>query len=87
MKRVINVKFDLGETVRLKTDPNETRIVVGYLIRSAGGKRLNYVTYGLAKGCDETWHQESEIAEKKGPVVIRGFYQPLVKQKRKVKDS
>ena len=67
MKKSITVRYQLGEEVILKTDPEVKRIVTGYLLR------LKSVTYGLAKGEEETWHNELEIASTGKPFKVKGF--------------
>ena len=55
MKRTINIRFAEGDRVVLKTDRDHTRVINGYMIRG------RHVTYGVAYGENETWHQECEI--------------------------
>lgn len=67
MRKVISVAFAEGESVYLKTEPEKVKIVSGYLVRQKS------VTYGLAGGEEETWHQEVEIEKLPGKVVVKGF--------------
>lgn len=55
MRKTISIKFNFGDEVRLRTDPEKTRIVIGISVRP-GGK-----IYELAWGEATTWHQEIEI--------------------------
>lgn len=66
MKKTINIDFCEGDIVVLKTDPDTTRVVSGYLVRQKN------VTYGLARGDEESWHQASEILKTK-VFVVKGF--------------
>lgn len=67
MAKVISVAFNEGESVYLKAAPETVRIISGYLVRQKS------VTYGLAGGEEETWHQEVEIEKLPGKVVVKGF--------------
>lgn len=67
MRKVISVAFREGESVCLKAAPETVRIISGYLVRQKS------VTYGLAGGEEETWHQEVEIEKLPGKVVVKGF--------------
>lgn len=67
MRKVISVAFREGESVYLKAAPETVRIISGYLVRQKS------VTYGLAGGEEETWHQEVEIEKLPGKVVVKGF--------------
>jgi hypothetical protein len=66
MRKIINVKFDYGTEVVLKTDPGIIRVVSGYLLRQGS------IQYGLAKGEEETWHQELELMGVKN-FIVHGF--------------
>lgn len=55
MKLQRTIKFNLGDPVILKTEPEVKRIVTGFMIRQKG------MIYGLTSGDSETWHQEIEI--------------------------
>jgi len=51
-----NLKFDIGQTVYLKTDINQLeRLVTGINIRPDG------ITYTLVNGSDESYHYDFEI--------------------------
>ena len=55
MRKTFTVKYSISDPVVLKTQPDQVRIVSGYLIREKA------VTYGLVLGDNETWHQDIEI--------------------------
>lgn len=58
---VIETKFDIGQTVYLKTDEDQkARIVVRIIVTAPGG-----IIYGLACGIAETQHYDMEISEEK----------------------
>ena len=51
-----NLKFDIGQTVYLRTDINQLeRLVTGIIIRPDG------ITYTLVNGSDESYHYDFEI--------------------------
>lgn len=53
----IVVAFEIGQTVYLITDKEQSkRIVTGYNVRTTG------ITYGLSCGENETWHYDYEIS-------------------------
>jgi len=57
----INNKFKLGETVYLKTDPDQyLRIITAILITADGG-----ILYKLAINMNEQFHYEIEIQREK----------------------
>ena len=59
----INNKFKLGETVYLKTDPDQfSRIIVALQLTVDGG-----LLYKLAINMSEQWHYEVEITRDKTP--------------------
>jgi hypothetical protein len=59
----INNKFKLGETVYLKTDPDQfSRIIVALQLTVDGG-----LLYKLAINMSEQWHYEVEITREKTP--------------------
>ena len=59
----INNKFKLGETVYLKTDPDQyARIIVALQITVDGG-----MLYKLAINMSEQWHYEVELQREKTP--------------------
>jgi hypothetical protein len=59
----INNKFKLGETVFLKTDPDQfARIIVAIQITVDGG-----LLYKLAINMSEQWHYEIELQREKTP--------------------
>jgi hypothetical protein len=59
----INNKFKLGETVFLKTDPDQyARIIVALQITVDGG-----MLYKLAINMSEQWHYEVELQREKTP--------------------
>lgn len=67
MIKRFTIKYNFGDFVILKTDPETKRIISGLMFRPGS------VTYGLAKGDEETWHQEIEIAPIAKPVKVKGF--------------
>ena len=68
MKKTITVQFDYGETVVLKTKPDEVRIVSGFLVRPKN------ITYGLVLGEEESWHQDLGIESLSSKVFkVKGF--------------
>jgi len=68
MRKTFTVKFDLGENVVLKTSPDKVRIVSGLLIRSRN------ITYGLACGEEESFHQDIEIESVSAKIFkVKGF--------------
>jgi hypothetical protein len=59
----INNKFKLGETVYLKTDPDQfARIIVALQLTVDGG-----LLYKLAINMSEQWHYEIEMTRDKTP--------------------
>ena len=59
----INNKFKLGETVFLKTDPDQfARIIVAIQVTVDGG-----LLYKLAINMSEQWHYEIELQREKTP--------------------
>ena len=68
MRKTFTVKFDLGESVVLRTSPDKVRIVSGLLIRPRN------VTYGLACGEEESFHQAIEIESVSTKIFkVKGF--------------
>ena len=67
MRKVIHTKFDFGETVVLKTEPEIKRLISGFLIRQKS------ITYGVVKGEDESWHSEIELMSCGKPFKVKGF--------------
>ena len=69
MKKVFNLKFDFGECVYLKSDPDrKMRIINGYLIRK------NLKQYGLGLETNESFHDETEIESFKSKIFhVKGF--------------
>jgi len=68
MKKSFTVKFSIGDSVILRTEPQVQRIVTGLVIRQSGKM------YELASGTETSWHQEVEIErmpERAKP--IKGF--------------
>lgn len=65
--KTLQVAYDWGDKVQLKTDTELTRIVTGYIIRPSGTK------YELASGLDVTWHEEVEIEVCPEKKAISGF--------------
>ena len=55
MRKTVSLKFNLGDMVILKTEPEIKRIVTGLVLRQ-GGKM-----YELVNGVESSWHQEVEI--------------------------
>lgn len=69
MRKTFNLKFNFGEQVFLKSDPDrKMRVISGYLIRK------NQRQYLLGYGTDETSHDESEITSFRTNIFkVRGF--------------
>lgn len=58
MAKTIEIKYQLGDHVFLKTDREQLpRIVTGICYRTNG------VSYNLATGTSDTWHYDVEITE------------------------
>jgi hypothetical protein len=72
MKKTINISFNFGQTVVLKTDPSTPRVISGMIIRPLPQKGV-FITYGLAKGDEETWHNDCEIATMRNIFKVKGF--------------
>jgi len=68
MTKRISIKFEWGQTVVLRTNPTTPRVITGIMLRS-----LRNITYGLASGENETWHQETEIMSCGQPFRVKGF--------------
>lgn len=61
---VIDNKFELGDTVYLKTDPDQrARIVSAFLIRPS------YIEYRLDYGTDFSWHPDFVISAERNIVI------------------
>lgn len=58
MKKWIEVSFEIGDMVYLKTDPDQNKRMVTRI--SIGG--LNNLTYELTLGTLTSWHYEFEIS-------------------------
>lgn len=55
-------KYNIGDTVYLRTDPEQLEyIICGY---SVSGENLN-VQYCLRSGTEETWHYGIEISKQR----------------------
>lgn len=67
MKKTVNISFDFGEEVVLKTDPEKIRIVTGITMRPSGK------LYELAHGETTSWHQSCEIRYPEEAMRIKGF--------------
>ncbi len=68
MKKSFTVKFSIGDSVVLRTEPQVQRIVTGLVIRQSGKM------YELASGVESSWHQEVEIEKVPDNIkTIRGF--------------
>jgi hypothetical protein len=68
MRKTVTLKFEAGDMVILRTEPEIKRIVTGVIIRPSGKM------YELVSGVESSWHQEVEIEsapEKARP--IKGF--------------
>jgi hypothetical protein len=64
----INNKFNIGEIVYLKTDPDQhPRMVVGMSVRP------NVLIYILAFGSNESYHYELEISNTKDTFTVCGM--------------
>ena len=60
MKKWVEIDFEPGDIVYLKTDRDQyERIVTGYCIRKSG------VSYELAFGSSTSWHYDFEITFEK----------------------
>lgn len=58
MAMIIDNKYEFGQTVYLKTDPDQLpRIVTRFQVTPMG------VFYGLCSGTNDTWHYEMEISD------------------------
>lgn len=66
MRKTISVKFNWGDEVRLKTDPDAIRLITGITVRPSGK------IYELAKGETTSWHQDIEI-ESVRKIKVKGF--------------
>ena len=55
MKKQIQVKFDFGDEVALKTEPAIKRIITGIVLRPSGKM------YETANGVETSWHQDVEL--------------------------
>ena len=65
MKKWIDVDYDIGATVFLKTDEDQRpRIVTGISVRTEG-----LVMYELAQGSNSTWHYKFEISAEASALV------------------
>lgn len=72
MKKTINVKFNFGDSVVLKTDPSTPRLISGIMIRPMPNRGV-FVTYGLARGEGESWHNDCEIMNLGRTFKIKGY--------------
>ncbi|MDB5288524.1 MAG: hypothetical protein JWR05_3473 [Mucilaginibacter sp.] len=55
---IVNAAFEYGETVYLKTDPEQrARIITGHIIRKES------IIYYVSCGVDETTHYEIELTK------------------------
>lgn len=58
MRKWIDVDYEIGDTVYLKTDSDQRpRIITGISVRTAG-----LIMYDLAQGTASTWHYPFEIS-------------------------
>lgn len=62
---IIENKFDIGQTVYLKTDVSQSPYIVTRLNITANG-----LSYGLNSGPMESWHFDFEISEEKNTELI-----------------
>ena len=69
-KKTISIKFDFGDSVDLKTEPEFKRIVTGIIIRPSGKM------YETAIGVETSWHQEVELEKFPDNKTITGFKSP-----------
>lgn len=67
MRKIIEVKYRVGDTVILVTDQDNKRIVTGYVVRR---KQLLYL---LKRGEEEIGYEECEILPSLRPFKIKGF--------------
>ena len=57
---VLSIVFGIGDSVYLKTDPEqEERLVTGINVRQNG------ITYAVSRLTDETWHYDFEISKER----------------------
>ena len=68
----INPKFKFGDQVVLRTDQTTLRQVSGMMIRPLPGRGV-FITYGIAKGEEETWHNDCEIMLSGSGFKVKGF--------------
>lgn len=54
-KKTINIAFNFGDDVQLKTEPGVKRVVTGIILRPSGKM------YEMAIGMETSWHQDVEI--------------------------
>lgn len=60
---IIDTKYAIGQTVYLKTDPDQAeKIITGINIRQTG------LSYELSFGHTSSWHYDFEITEEKDVV-------------------
>lgn len=68
----INPKFNFGEYVILKTDPGTPRQISGMMIRPLPQRGV-FITYGVARGDEESWHNDCEISRIGSNFKVKGF--------------
>lgn len=68
----INPKFNFGDSVILKTDPGTPRQISGMMLRPLPQRGV-FITYGVARGDEESWHNDCEIATTGKAFIIKGF--------------
>ena len=55
IKKTIQIAFNFGDEVELKTEPGVKRVVTGIILRPSGKM------YEMAIGMETSWHQDVEI--------------------------
>ena len=66
MRKTVTIRFDFGEEVRLKTDPEKMRVVTRIILTSHDKQ------YELASEETTSWHFEGEIEPIK-VIKVKGF--------------
>jgi hypothetical protein len=72
MDMKINPKFKFGDQVVLKTDQTTLRQVSGMMIRPLPNRGV-FITYGIARGNEETWHNDCELMHITSNFKVKGF--------------
>lgn len=61
---LVDNKFEIGQTVYLKTDSEQYPRIVTRLSVTANG-----ITYSISSGVIESWHYDFEISEEKDVLI------------------